>query len=333
MPLNPAILALNLVSLTQTLMLLLAASLGVQILRHWDLSSGSERQLALERRTELIATLVAWVCAGTGLALLLFVYNAEQLSTQFVGAMCATGVLNANVWGWPALLLKLGLFFAGAVWLILSRVDLQAPDHPLIRPKYGLLLLIAPMALVETLVQWGFFSALNPDLITSCCGFLFGPEGAGVAAEVAGLDPAASLVALALSGLAVLASGLNYRLRGRGGGLFGLLAVAACLVALVAVVSAVALYVYEHPHHHCPFCLLKGGHGFIGYWLYLPLLGATALAVGVGLMQVWRAHPSLVTIIALEGRRLTTIALVLFTIFYAVAAWAVLTSNLILWST
>ncbi len=51
MPLNPAILALNLASLTQAFLLLLAAGFAIQILRHWDLSSGSERQLELERRT------------------------------------------------------------------------------------------------------------------------------------------------------------------------------------------------------------------------------------------------------------------------------------------
>ncbi len=40
MPLDPAILALILASLTQTLMLLRAAGFAIQIRRHWDLSSG-----------------------------------------------------------------------------------------------------------------------------------------------------------------------------------------------------------------------------------------------------------------------------------------------------
>ena len=165
MPLTPAILALNLASLTQALLLVLAAGFAIQILRHWDLSSGSERQLELERRTYLIATLVAWVFGGNLLSLLLFVYNAEQLSTQFVGAMCATGVLNANPWGWPTLWLKISLFFAGAAWLILNGADNQAPDYPLVRPKYALLLLIAPLALAEVTAQALFFTALNLSLI------------------------------------------------------------------------------------------------------------------------------------------------------------------------
>ncbi|MEZ5601232.1 MAG: hypothetical protein R3F36_09750 [Candidatus Competibacteraceae bacterium] len=45
------------------------------------------------------------------LSLLLFAQTAESLSGQFVGAMCATGVLNVNRFGFPTLLLKIALFF------------------------------------------------------------------------------------------------------------------------------------------------------------------------------------------------------------------------------
>lgn len=330
MPLSPALLALTLASLTQASLLLLASGFALRILRHWDLNSGSERQLELERRTYLVASLVAWVFGASLLSLLLFVYHAEQLSSQFVGAMCATGVLNANAWGWPALYLKMALFFAGAAWQLLNRVDNRAPDYPLVRPKYALLLLIAPLALAEALVQGQFFAGLNPDLITSCCGALFGPDSKGVAAELAGIDPAVSLTTLYLSGLTVLASGLIYRWRGWGGHLFALAAAFGFGVALVAIVSGVALYVYEHPHHHCPFCLLKTGHDLVGYALYPPLFAATALALGVGLMTTWRRVPSLEGIIAAEGRRLAGMALILFAIFHGVATWLVLRSNLVL---
>jgi hypothetical protein len=326
--LNSSILALVMVSAVVTGLILLAGVFGLQVLRHWDINSGSERQLRLERRTYLISTIVAFSFLAELVSLLLFVYNAEQMSSQFVGAMCATGVLNVNGWGWPALYLKIAVFFAGAAWLTLNRIDNRAFDYPLIRVKYGLLLLILPLVAAETLVQTSFFLQMNPDIITSCCGSLFTPEGEGVASEISGIQPSTSLLLLISSALAVFATGAWYLWRGRGALAFGTSTLAAFPIALVAIVSCIALYVYEHPHHHCPFCILKGGHGYIGYYLYLPLFLAAALALGTGIIAPFRKIPSLGAIIPAESRRFIGIAMLGMLLFYGVAGYAILGSNL-----
>ncbi len=328
MLLSPAILALIGVSGVVLMLLLLAAVFALQVLRHWDIGSGSELQLQLERRTYLISTLMGFAFLAELVSLLLFVYNAESMSTQFVGAMCATGVLNVNGWGWPTLLLKIAVFFAGAVWLFLNRLDNQGYDYPLVRLKYALLLGLVPLVAAEGGAQLAYFLGLDPDVITSCCGALFSPEAEGVAAEVSAVQPRTAMLALYGSGAAVLAAGALFLRRRRGAGWLAAAAGVAFPAALVAIVSCVALYVYEHPHHHCPFCILKSGHDFIGYWLYIPLFAATALALGAGAMAPWRRIASLTDAVARDTRRCAWLALAGFALFYAVATWAVLDSNL-----
>ena len=86
MLMHPAILALLGISLVVVLALLLAGGFAIQIIRCWDITSGSEFQLRLERRTYLISTLLGLALAAELLSLLLLIYTAEQLSSQFVGA-------------------------------------------------------------------------------------------------------------------------------------------------------------------------------------------------------------------------------------------------------
>jgi hypothetical protein len=329
MLLNPAILALILVSGVVLMMMAVAAAFALQLLRHWDIRSGSERQLRLERRTYLIATLMTWAFAFELLSLLLFVYTAESLSGQFVGAMCATGVLNANPWGWPTLLLKIGLFFGGALWLALNGLDNRGYDYPLIQRKYALLLLLVPFVAAETWLQLRFFLGLSPDIITSCCGTLFASNTKGVAAELSAIPPTRAAWGLALSSAVVLLSGLTYLLWRRGAWFFALSAIVAFAAALLAVVSLLSPYIYEHPHHHCPFCILKAGHGYVGYLLYIPLFGATALALAAAVTAAWRRIPSLSEYagVTLGYARYS---ILLFLLFYLISAWSVFSSNLVM---
>jgi hypothetical protein len=329
MLLNPAILALIMVSGVVLLMVITAGLFALRLLRHWNIDSGSEQQLCLERRTYLISTLMGWVFAFELLSLLLFVYTAESLSGQFVGAMCATGVLNANTWGWPTLFMKITLFFGGALWLAINGLDNRGYDYPLVRHKYALLLLLAPMVVAEVVFQSRFFLALSPNIITSCCGTLFSSRAEGVAAEVSAMPAKTMAWALALSGVAVLTSGLGYLKWRRGALLLAITSVLAFVTALLAVVSLISPYVYEHPHHHCPFCILKSGHGYVGYLLYIPLFGATALGLAAAATAVWRKIPSLEAwgCITLGYARLS---LVLFALFYLISAWSVLSSSLVM---
>ena len=84
---QPAIIALLLASLVCTGFLVAAVPFAVDIVHHWNIHSGSERQLQLERRTYLMSTLLAFVFATQLVSLLLFVFNADHMASMFVGAM------------------------------------------------------------------------------------------------------------------------------------------------------------------------------------------------------------------------------------------------------
>ena len=329
MLLHPPVLALLVVSSLVTVGLALAVPFAVRVVRRWDLASGSEGQIRLERGTSLVSAVLGLVLAAQALSLGLFVFAAESLSSQITGAMCATGTLNATPFGFPALGLKVALFFGAAVWLALDRLDRDGDDYPLVRGKYALLVGLAPVAVAEALLQFLHFSGLSPEVITSCCGSLFSVEGAGVASEVAGLPAGPTMAAFYLTGAFVLALAARTGwAAGRGGAALGVAAVAAFAAALAGVVSFLSVYVYESPHHHCPFCLLKGGYDYLGYPLYSALFAGTACALAAALSGPFARVPSLALAAPRRAARCAGWATVLLGAFYLLATWAVLRSHL-----
>jgi hypothetical protein len=327
---QPAIIALLLASGVAVAMLAAAAPFAVQVIRQWDIASGSERQLQLERRTYLFSTLAAFVMAVQLVALLLFVFNADRMSVMFVGAMCAVGTLNVDPYGFPALIAQMAVFFLAAAWLAINHVDTRAPDYPLVRVKYALLLFLLPALAFAFGLQLKYFLGLRADVITSCCGSLFSGDAKGLAAEVAALKP---LPAMALFyGAVAVSTGLTFvhARTGRAGYAAAAACVGAFVATIVGVLSFVSLYIYEHPNHHCPFCILKPEYGYQGYWLYVPLFAATAAGLGVGALQPFRNIESLRKIVPEVSARLAAVAAGGFLLVAAIATAMIAKSNLIL---
>jgi len=308
-------------------MALYSAALGARILRRWDIRSGSELQLSLERRTYLVSTVLAYALGFQLASLFLLVYTADAICSFFVGAMCAAGTFNVNGYGYPALALKTANFLLAGVWLILNHADNRAEDYPLVRRKYALLMVLAPLLLLETALLWGFFLGLRADVITSCCGSLFTAGAKGVVSELVGLPVRPMKIAFYLVTAATLIAGFRFRRSGKGGYLFAALSGVEFLVSLLALVSFISLYIYQLPTHHCPFCILQREYGYIGYLLYLSLLLGAVGGLGTGALMPFREVPSLRAAVPAVQRALTTASLVGYGIFAAVAtAWQLFTA-------
>jgi hypothetical protein len=329
---QPAIIALLMAAAIAVIMLGLAAPFAVQVIRHWDIRSGSERQLDFERRTYLFSTLLTFVFIIQLAALLLFVFNADRLSAMFVGAMCAVGTLNVNDFGFPSLITQMVVFFLAAMWLAINQVDTRAPDYPLVKIKYGLLILLLPVMALSFWLELQYFLGLKANVITSCCGSLFSGDAKTIAGEASGMEPKPALILFYGTLTAVIISALLHWKKGLrlSGYVLAGASAAAFVAAIIGVLSFISLYIYEHPHHHCPFCILKPEYDYQGYWLYLPLFVATAAGLGAGAMQPFARVPSLSRIIPQASSRLAGLAASGYILFTLVATYFVLASNLIL---
>ncbi len=331
---QPAIIALLLASTLCVLALVGSAPFAVDVIRRWDIRSGSERQLQLERRTYLFSTLLTLVLVLQLAAVLLFVFNAEKMSGMFVGAMCAVGTLNVNAFGFPALNGKIAVFFLAAMWLAINHVDSRARDYPLVRIKYGLLLALAPLLAGSAWAELQYFLDLKADVITSCCGSLFSEGSPTIAAEASALPPIPAMWLFygSLGAAVVLAA-----VHGLGGGrqrwsgyLLALASGVAFVATIAGILAFVSLYIYEHPHHHCPFCILKPEYNYQGYWLYVPLFGATAAGLAAGAVQPFARIASLREVIPEFSRRMAAIAANGFFLTAAIASFMIWQSRLIL---
>jgi hypothetical protein len=305
---------------------------ALAVWRHWDLESGSARQLRLERRSTLVSTGMALLLTVQSVALLLFVFNADRMASQFVGAMCAVGTLRVDGFGFPALLAQVAAFFGSSVWLTMNAVDGRCRDRPLTRARSALLLALIPVLLLAFGLELAFFLGLDANVITSCCGSLFSIQAPGVGGDLAALPPGQAMTAtfLLLGGTAAVAARTVHR--GQGGLALGVAGILAFAVALAGIVAFVSLYVYEDPHHHCPFCLLKPEYGYRGYAFYVPLLAATSAALAAAALAPFASArergPASAGRVRSATRALAGVALGGFVLVLLLMAWQVASSGL-----
>jgi hypothetical protein len=329
MILHPAVIALFSGSLIIAAMMLYTTYYGTRILKHWDLKSGSELQLTLERQTYLVSTIMSYAFCFQLFSLFLFIFTADKLSSLFVGAMCAAGTLNVNGFGYPALLFKITNFILGGAWLIVNYADNRAVDYPLIRKKYLFLLFIAPFVITEAILQGGYFLGLNAHVITSCCGSLFSPESTGVSAAFTSL-PSVPMKILFYGAMALtcLWGGVFYR-RGKplAGMLFAIMSLVTFVVSVAALISFISVYFYQLPTHHCPFCILQGEYSYVGYPLYAALLAGVVGGLGTGLLTLARKVPSLIKSIPVIQKRLTLVTIISYLLFTIIVTCAMVFTN------
>lgn len=327
---NPAVIGLVTCSFLASAAAIQASFIGIQIIRGWDISSGSEKQITLERKTYLVSTFLNYVMGCELLSLFLFVSMADRMHTLFIGAMCAAGTLNANLYGYPTLMLKTTNFLLCGVFIIINYLDNKGFDYPLIRFKYGFMLGITPLILLETVFLFQYQAGLEPEIITSCCGALFGEGADKVASEVAHLPSLAMKMVFYVCLALTLIAGARFCAKGKGAISYSILNAGLFVISLASVISFISLYFYELPTHHCPFCLLQKDYHYIGYVLYLSLFIASIAGVSVGIIDRFKGIPSLMEISPIIQKRFCFVSMAAHVVFAAISTYPILFSDFLL---
>lgn len=324
---HPAVMSLLLSAFLITVMCLYASFYGIKIILHWDMGSGSELQLGLERRTYLISTILGYALLFQMISFFLLIYTADSIHSLFTGAMCAAGTLGANTFGYPLLLLKLCTALLCGVWLTINSLDNQGYDYPLIRKKYAILLCLSLLLMIETFMQFKYFVNLKADLITSCCGSLFSTEKRSIAGELAALPAKPAMLLFAASLTLHFTSGAYSLVKRKGWLLFSASAAIFFLIAIAAIISFISLYFYQLPTHHCPFCLLQKEYWHIGYLLYGCLIAGAIAGVSTGVGARFKTVRSLAAVIPVFQRRGAIMAMGCNLLFTVIVVARIITTS------
>lgn len=322
MILHPGVIALIIGSGIALMLVLYASALGIKIIRRWDIKSSSEEQLSLERKTYLVSTLVQYALAFEILSLFLFIYTAEDIHTLLAGAMCATGSLNANAFGFPTLYIKIVSFFISASWIAINHLDNKSEDYPLIKMKYKLLTAVLAVMIIEFIFQLEYFLRINPNVITSCCGVMFSEKGEGLASSLAAFPVLPAKILLYSLFAVTIANGIAvYRTQQKPlTCLFSVFTFMFFISSVIAIISFISLYFYQIPTHHCPFDVLQKEYYYVGYPIYAALFAGSFFGMITGIIEPLKKIPSLTQIILQSQRRWSLYAITGLAIFTLISS-------------
>ncbi len=137
-------------------------------------------------------------------------------------------------------------------------------------------------------------------------------------------------IAFYLAMALTVASGIYFYRRGKGAYLLSMSSAVTLLVSLASILSFISLYFYELPTHHCPFCILQKEYGYVGYPLYITLLGGTISGIGAGLLMPFRGVKSLSAVLPAFQKRLALISAISFLIFMFIVTYRMVFTDFIL---
>ncbi len=268
------------------ILLFVAFSSTLGLLKRWNFDAFTTEQFTLENRSYLVMTIIFFVMLLKVILLPYFVYTIDNLSDLIPGAMCGAGVVKANEYGNPLLSLKIIILFLSGLWLSMNSIDLKAKSYPYLKLKSWFFVLIFLLLSAEFLLDILYFTHIETTNPVSCCSVIFGQTG-GANGLPFGLDISKLLILFYLLFALVVLTTVSE---------MAVMSIIASLlfgvIAYYSVVYFFGTYIYELPTHLCPFCMLQDHYFYVGYLLWGLLLLGMFLTIDAAIMQSFFKQPA-----------------------------------------
>jgi hypothetical protein len=280
---------------------------ALKIFLEWDFEARIEKQFELEKRSFLLSALIRLMVITNLFLFFFYIYIIDDLSLYIKSAMCGVGVVNGMSEGWNALFIKLLSLFMAGFWLLLDLEDKKSLDQRFVKKKYGLYLLVYMVLVIDSAFSLYSLYSVEAQRLVSCCSIVFSKNAIDeMSLERFGVG----LWLYIIYGLLVL----SLLLKRLGVYIYGLLSAMLFAYGGFALVYFISPYIYELPTHTCPFCMLQGEYGYIGYLFYITLIGGGFFGLGALFLRVFVKESVKVYI---------NISLLLFTIFMLLCSYMV----------
>ncbi len=278
--LTPEVLAILILDAIFLFFAFIAFVLSIRIVLNWDIDKTTPLQYSLEKESYLVATIIKYILVLKIPLFLFFIFTLDKLSNILPGAMCAAGVVNATVYGFYLLILKIINLYLFGFWLLLHHFDMKRANYPFVKFKFWFFIFIFFPFLAEIILEILMFYNINPAKIVSCCGTIF---SAAKTSSISALMKIPHFIVVLAFYLNFLFLSLAYLFKRDF--LFALLNLSFLFISILSLISFFSTYVYELPTHHCPFCLLQKDYYYIGYFLYTFLFIGTFFGMANAFMK------------------------------------------------
>lgn len=282
MLLMPEVLSILLLNLIFLLFGLVAFWLSLKIYLFWDIDATSQKQYRLEKQSFLATTIIKFIFSVKIPLFLFFIFTLDKISTSLKGAMCGAGVLDATEYGIYVMILKILNIYLFAFWLKLNFWDIKDINQSYTKKKSLFFIFLFLLLLLEIVLEFLMFNAIEIDKIVSCCGSIYSSSSSSAVSSIFLIDSRVLVVGFYANFLLMFVFYKNRYV-------YSVLNLLFIVISLVSLILFFSPYIYELPTHHCPFCILQKDYFYVGYFIYTFLFMGTFYGVLVAFFDDYKS--------------------------------------------